>query len=76
MSFCVTQRGIMKDTELSKLLKQHEDDTRQFAQFIMEAHGFAVIINRLANYILDEPCSSDNAKYEAEEAIKLVLPHL
>ncbi len=59
-----------------ELLKQHEDDTRQFADLIMKQHRFATTINRLANIILDSKIANDNNRFEAEEAVQSVLPLL
>jgi hypothetical protein len=58
------------------LLKQHEDDTRRFAELIIERHDMARTINHLANIILDHENTSENDRFEAEEAIEKVLPLL
>ena len=61
---------------LRDLLKQHEDDTRQFADLLLRQYKYAGIINRLANIILNGKDASDNDRYEAEQAIELVKPLL
>ncbi len=60
----------------SELLKQHEDDTRQMAQMLLSRLDCAHLINRLARVVLDVKGASDNDRYEAEQAIDLVMPLL
>ena len=59
-----------------ELLKQHESDTRQLAQLLVERQKLASMVNSLANTVLDSKNASDNDRFEAEEAIKRVLPLL
>lgn len=54
------------------LLQQHEEDTRQLAQLVIQRQALASKVNSLANIILGLN-ASDDERDEAEEAIEKVL---